>query len=118
MRRIPRKQNGRGHLGSSPQLHQIRVSVSKIPYYDSDHTLLGFLNEAKCAKYIADGVATAVRSKDGQIRRLYRLARERVYGTVGAAIAAMHGAASRNTERLRGEGGTLIAPPWIREHKR
>jgi hypothetical protein len=92
--------------------------VSQIPYYDSDHTLLGYLNEAKCAKYIADGVATAVRSRDGQVRRLYRRTRERVYGTVGAAIAAMHGAASKNTERLRNDGGVLIAPPWIREHRK
>lgn len=91
--------------------------MSQIPYYDSDHALLSYMSEAKCEEYLAAGTARAVRSKNGSLRRLYRLPRVRPYGTAGAAVAAMHGAASRTTERIRNDVGILISPPLIREHR-
>jgi hypothetical protein len=89
----------------------------QIPYYGADHNLLAFLSPAKCEQYVLAGTAFAVRDKHGEIRRLYRRERARVYGSAGAAIAGMCGAANSTTQRLRADGGTLISPPWIREHK-
>lgn len=91
--------------------------MSQISYYDSDQHLLAFLTPAKCEEYLSAGTVRAVRSKNGTIRRLYRLTRERAYGSAGAAITAMHGAASRTTDRLRNDAGSLISPPWIRQHR-
>ena len=92
-------------------------TLSKIPYYDTDHALLDYLNDARAAKYIALGTASAVRSKDGKIRRLIRIGRARTYGSAAASIASMRGAASRTTQRVTSSSGELIAPPWVREHR-
>jgi hypothetical protein len=89
--------------------------MSKIPYYDpADGRLLNFLSEDAAQQYVADGIAHAVCRRNGRIARLYRRVRERVY----LSPAAVHAAASQTTQRVRDDGGVLIAPPWIRGHRR
>ena len=75
--------------------------MSKVPYYDSDRRLLCFLSPVKCEGYLLNGIAYAVRAKNGQIVRLYRKAVGRAYGSAAASTAAMHAAASETTQRLR-----------------
>jgi hypothetical protein len=93
--------------------------MSQIPYYDSgDGKLLNSVSEATAQQYLADGSACAVRRRNGQIVRLYRCARERVYVRPRDGIGALH-AASQTTQRMRGQGDVLIAPgkPGLREHR-
>ena len=93
--------------------------MSQIPYYDScDDSLLNFMSEAKAEQYLADGIARGVRRRNGQIVRLYRCGRERVYARVPDGIGALR-VASQTTQRMRGTGGVLIAPgkPNLREHR-
>jgi hypothetical protein len=93
----------------------IPIARSEIPVYDSDGTLQELVSDNTAQRYVADGIAWAVRRRrDGRIMRLYRHARERVYATAFAAI----GDASQTTQRIRDAGGVLIAPPFIREHRR
>src|ERR1044072_8277657 len=79
--------------------------IPLIPYYDpADERLLTFLTPEKCERYILDGPARAVRSKRGEIKRLYRTTAARVY----ISAAAVHAAANRTTTRARGESGVFI----------
>lgn len=89
----------------------------QIPYYDSGHRLLAMLSEQKAERYVAQGTAFAVRAKGGTIRRLYRRSTDRVYGSIGAAVGAMHAGPSQTTRRLRYGDDALNAPPWVRDHR-
>ncbi len=64
------------------------------------------------------GTATAIRAKDGAIRRLYRRSTDRVYGSIGAAVGAMHAGPSQTTRRLHYGDDNYIAPQQIREHRK
>lgn len=98
----------------TPQKYQTEESYIQIPYYDSDRkTLLEFLSDVKCERFLATGVASAVRSKNGIIRRLYRLPRERTYLSAGY----IHAAANRMTDRVQFEDGNKAAP-WVLQHRR
>jgi len=94
----------------------------KIPYYDSDKRLIDHLSLAKAERYVAEGIARAIRSgKDERIRRLYRksgLRIERTYGSSRDAISQMSGAASGTTRRIQNEWGVIVSGPMAREHKR
>src|SRR5712664_2059737 len=85
------------------------------PYYDADGRLIDFLPDSKCARYLALGIARAVRSR-GEVVRLYRVTRERSFGSARQAIAQLSSGSS-TTVRLRNENGIVIAPPWTREHR-
>ena len=85
-----------------------------IPYYDSaDGRLLNLVRDATAQRYLAGGVARAVRRRNGGIVRLYSVTHERVHVNAGA----IHAAASQTTQRIRDDGGVLIAPPLMREHR-
>lgn len=86
----------------------------QVPYYRADHALIDFVSEKKAERYVAEGVASAIRSR-GRIVRIYHIARERVYTSLSDLLRAMAGAAS-TTERLRVDG-THIAGPHVRQHK-
>jgi hypothetical protein len=87
--------------------------MSKIPYCDYDNRPLDYVTPEKAEAYISAGVAKAVRQhRDGRIVLLKKLPRERVYAKGSDAL----GSASQTTQRLRDDGGALIAPPKIREH--
>jgi hypothetical protein len=90
----------------------------QIPYYDSDHRLITMLSQAKAERYFAQGTATAIRANDGAIRRLYRRTTERVFGSISAAVGAMHEAANQTTRRLRYGDEDFVAPHLIREHRK
>ncbi len=79
-----------------------------VPYYDcADNRLLDMLSEAKAERYLSEGIAHALRSKKGRIVRLYSIAKERVHGSVGAAVAALH-EASRTTQIVSTDTGTRV----------
>jgi hypothetical protein len=85
-----------------------------IPYYDSaDNRLMDKLSDAKVERFLALGIAYAVRKRNGQIVQLRSLAKERAYGSLAAAVAAMNAAVTKTTIMVRTGGGVLT-----REHKR
>lgn len=87
--------------------------MSLIPHYDpADGKLLNLVSDATAQRYVAEGIAHAVRTKNGRIARLYRRVRERAYGTARDGIGALH-AAGQTTQRIRLDGGALV-----RKHKR
>jgi hypothetical protein len=89
-----------------------------IPYYDSaDGRRLDELSDAKAQRYLAEGKAHPIRSKNGRIVRLYSLPRERTPATIAAAVAQLHAGASQTTQRIRNDERVLIAPPNMREHR-
>lgn len=86
-----------------------------VPYYDSaDGRLLNMLSDGEVSRYLANRAARAIRAKSGRVVRLYSIPRERAFDSV----AMLHAAASQTTQRMRDDGGVIIAPPCIREHKR
>ena len=91
---------------------------TQVAYYDSGHRLIAMLSRSKAEQYVARGTATAIRAKDGTIRRLYRRTTERVYGSIDGAVRAMHAGPSQTTRRLRYGDDDYIAPDLIREHRR
>jgi hypothetical protein len=89
-----------------------------VPFYDcADNRLLDMLPPDKVDRYLSKGTAHAIYSKAGRVVRLYSIAAGRVHGSIGAAVSALHSAASQTTQRIRNQEGTLIAPPTSREHK-
>ena len=92
--------------------------MHKIPYYDTDERLIDFLTPAKADSYLSGGYARAIRSgKNGPIRRIYRMNRERAYIHPAAAIMAAQAAASGTTERVRNDNGVVISGPEYRQHR-
>jgi hypothetical protein len=84
-----------------------------VPYYDcADNRLLDMLTLGRAECYLSKGIAHAIRSKKGRILRLYSLPKERVHGSVGEAVAAIH-TGSQTIQVIRNESGTRI-----REYRR
>ena len=63
--------------------------MSQIPYYDSDERLLNFVSDAMAQQYLADGIARAVRRRNGQVVRLYRCVRREPFAIFKMARAAV-----------------------------
>jgi hypothetical protein len=92
--------------------YQMRRTLLGIPFYDTpDNRILAYHSVAKCEEYIALGAAYAVRSRKGEIKRLYRIPRQR-------AIFPVRSAASQTTQRVRNDFGVIISPPHSREHRK
>jgi hypothetical protein len=88
-----------------------------IPYFDTDRTLLNWLTVAKAEEYYAAGTTRAVRSKKGQLRCLYLIPRGDGFATAAGAISSMSSAASQTVQRVRNDGGVVIAGPTTKEHR-
>ena len=79
-----------------------------VPYYDcADNRLLDMVSDARAERHLSEGTAHAIRANTGRIVRLYSVTNERIHGSVGAAVAALH-QASRTTLIVRSESGTRI----------
>lgn len=87
-----------------------------IPYYDPDHTLIAFISKKNAERYVEAGTAAAVRSR-GEIVRVYRKARARVFSSRTESVRSMTSAASLTTTRLNVDGLNISAP-IVRQHKR
>jgi hypothetical protein len=87
-----------------------------IPYYDPDHTLIAFVSKNIAERYIAAGTAAPVRSR-GEIVRIYRKTRAKVFSNRADSVRSMTSAASLTTTRLNVDGLNISAP-IVRQHKR
>lgn len=86
-----------------------------IPYYDVDRHLTNMLSPSEAENYVRLGVARPVRSK-GEIVRLYRLPKDRMFANAQQAIGQMR-ACSNTTRRMTNSAGVIISPPKIVEHR-
>jgi hypothetical protein len=97
-----------------PDLISYFEKVHSVTKHKDGLVALNKLTREEAGRYVDAGIAWPVRGKDGAIRRLIRIPRERSFVSVGACVEFMNSQAS-TTARSHTEAHRLL--PFVWRHK-